>query len=51
MVINCLYLSAKKLPKSDPAQQRAGTASHRGRIVDIEKEQQSGGGGGCCSKS
>ena len=47
----CIFI-AKKLPKTDPGQQRVGSQSGgRGRVVDIEKDTNSGGGGGCCSKS
>lgn len=43
---------AKKLPKTDPGQQRGSTqSSSRGRVVDIEKDTNNSGGGGCCSKS
>ncbi|XP_003387703.1 PREDICTED: ras-related protein Rab-5C-like [Amphimedon queenslandica] len=53
MNVNEIFLAiAKKLPKTDPGQQRVGSQSGgRGRVVDIEKDTNSGGGGGCCSKS
>ncbi len=51
----CVYLLliAKKLPKTDPTQQRGGGGApgRPGRVVDIEKDRTSDGGGGCCSKN
>ena len=43
------HFLAKKLPKTDPTQQRGGTQG-RGRVVDIQ-DPNPGSGGGCCSKS
>ena len=43
---------AKKLPKSTPAQQRAGTGGREPYVRDHEPHQgSSGGGGGYCGKS
>lgn len=51
MNVNEIFLAiAKKLPKTDPMQQR-GSTGNRGRVVDIDKDQSGSGGGGCCSRS
>jgi GTPase SAR1 family protein len=50
MNVNEIFLAiAKKLPKTDPTQQRGNTQG-RGRVVDIDDTNNSSNGG-CCSKS
>ena len=51
LCFHIVAFSAKKLPKTDPTQQRGNAPGGRSRVVDIEKDRSSDGGGGCCSKS